>query len=149
MPPSALPTWFIQYTLAYATSCLTCWSAKPEVTGSGSIGGHPVSRIVDPTCLIWLVKGEVIIKCHFSSTFARVIPLIIITNECLGRRASMSLIAVLSALLFVILDVCMPKAVSIGILFVIRAFASGMFSIVYLYTNEKLRLRSYYRTIIS
>lgn len=48
----------------------------------------------------------------------------------------MSLIAVLSALLFVILDVCMPKAVSIGILFVIRAFASGMFSIVYLYTNE-------------
>ncbi|VDO03266.1 unnamed protein product [Rodentolepis nana] len=67
-----------------------------------------------------------------------VIPLIIITNECLGRRTSMGLIAVLSALLFVILDVCMPKAVAIGVLFAIRAFASGMFSIVYPTTIRSL-----------
>nr|CDS27175.1 transporter SVOPL [Hymenolepis microstoma] len=48
----------------------------------------------------------------------------------------MGLIAVLSALFFVVLDFCMPKAVATGVLFAIRAFASGMFSIVYLYTNE-------------
>lgn len=68
--------------------------------------------------------------------YLAVIPLIIITNDVMGRRMSLALISVLSALLFVILDICMPKAAAIAVLFVARALSSGMFSIVYLYTNE-------------
>ncbi|VUZ54864.1 unnamed protein product [Hymenolepis diminuta] len=94
------------------------------------------TAVVDQSCCAVFSKDDYLSMLISSLGEFTVIPLIIITNECLGRRTSMSLIAVLSALLFVILDVCMPKAVSIGILFVIRAFASGMFSIVYLYTNE-------------
>ncbi|VDM35058.1 unnamed protein product [Hydatigera taeniaeformis] len=62
--------------------------------------------------------------------------MIIITNDFMGRRMSLTLVSVLCALLFVILDICMPKAIAIAILFVARALSSGMFSIVYLYTNE-------------
>ncbi len=68
--------------------------------------------------------------------FVLVIPIVMITNDCLGRRPTMGILAGLAGILFMLLHICMPKGVAIGLLFAIRALTSGMMSIVYLYTTE-------------
>ncbi|KAM7542216.1 hypothetical protein Aperf_G00000010445 [Anoplocephala perfoliata] len=112
--------------------CYKELAAHPDYNGFALIK----TAVVDQSCCAAFSNDDYLSMLISSLGEFVVIPLIIITNDCLGRRYSMSLIAVLSALLFVILDICMPKAVTIVVLFVVRAFTSGLFSIVYLYANE-------------
>ncbi|CDS37184.1 synaptic vesicle 2 protein [Echinococcus multilocularis] len=113
----------------------TCYKdlvSHPDYNGFGV----NKTAVVDQSCCIAFTDDDYLSMLASSLGEFTVIPLTIITNDLMGRRISLTLISTLSALLFVILYICMPKAAAIAILFVARALSSGMFSIVYLYTNE-------------
>ena len=65
-----------------------------------------------------------------------VIPLNLLTLDTIGRRYTLMLNFLLSAVFFLLVQICATKVVLTMFIFGVRTFSSGIFNAVYIYTTE-------------
>ena len=64
------------------------------------------------------------------------IPLNLLTIDWLGRRWTIAINYIMSAVFFLLVQICSTKIVLTIFIFGVRAFTSGIFNAVYIYTSE-------------
>ena len=67
---------------------------------------------------------------------ASAIPLNLLTIDWLGRRWTIAINYVMSAVFFLLVQICSTKLMLTIFIFGVRAFTSGIFNAVYIYTSE-------------
>ena len=64
------------------------------------------------------------------------IPLNILLVDGVGRRMTLAFDFVMAGVFFLLIQLCVPRIVETMFIFGVRAFTSGLFNIVYIYTLE-------------